>query len=379
MGVLKSYTAKPEDAGQRIDAVLAGHGLYPSRSAAARAVESGAVFVNGATVAKKHALAAGDTVVYELEEPPAAGPVRAQNIPLDVRYEDDDLLVISKQAGLVCHPSIDHADGTLVNALVHHCGADHLCNVQGEDDRPGIVHRLDRDTTGLMLAAKNDATGLALMADIHDRAVDRRYLALVHGVIPHDTGMVDAPIARAVNERTRMAVRECPSARDALTTFRVLERFEHGPRDNGYTLIDCKLFTGRTHQIRVHMQYTRHPLVGDPVYNAGGPKDADANFNLDRQFLHSFHGPGAVLRRQPHRRSASRALCAGAAQHGSHAGGRRGGGASGGRSASQRAGTPSGGCFGMLGCGTVALRASLPCGCNARASVAQSFLQGLSR
>ncbi len=288
MGVLKSYTAKPEDAGQRIDAVLAGHGLYPSRSAAARAVEAGAVFVNGATVAKKHALAAGDTVVYELEEPPAAGPVRAQNIPLDVRYEDDDLLVISKQAGLVCHPSIDHADGTLVNALVHHCGADHLCNVQGEDDRPGIVHRLDRDTTGLMLAAKNDATGLALMADIHDRAVDRRYLVLVHGVIPHDTGMIDAPIARAVNERTRMAVRECPSARDALTTFQVLERFEHGPRDNGYTLIDCKLFTGRTHQIRVHMQYTRHPLVGDPVYNAGGPKDADANFDLDRQFLHSF-------------------------------------------------------------------------------------------
>ena len=198
------------------------------------------------------------------------------------------MLVISKQAGLVCHPSIDHSDGTLVNALVYHCGVQHLCNVQGESDRPGIVHRLDRDTTGLMLAAKNDAAGLALMADIRDRAVDRRYLALVHGVIPHDTGMIDAPIARSLNERTRMAVRECPSARDALTTFRVLERFEHGPRDNGYTLIDCKLYTGRTHQIRVHMQYAKHPLVGDPVYNSGAPKDADANFGLDRQFLHSF-------------------------------------------------------------------------------------------
>lgn len=139
-----------------------------------------------------------------------------------------------------------------------------------------------------MLAAKNDAAGLALMADIRDRAVDRRYLALVHGVIPHDTGMIDAPIARSLNERTRMAVRECPSARDALTTFRVLERFEHGSRDNGYTLIDCKLYTGRTHQIRVHMQYAKHPLVGDPVYNSGAPKDADANFGLDRQFLHSF-------------------------------------------------------------------------------------------
>ena len=225
MGVLKSFTATSSDAGQRIDAVLAAKGLYPSRSAAARAVEDGAVYVNGQTVAKKHSLSAGDTVVYELPDAPAAGPVQGQPIPLDIRYEDDDLLVISKQAGLVCHPSIDHADGTLVNALVYHCGADHLCNVQGEDDRPGIVHRLDRDTTGLMLAAKNDAAGMALMADIRDRAVDRRYLALVHGVIPHDTGMIDAPIARSLNERTRMAVRDCPSARDALTTFRVLERF----------------------------------------------------------------------------------------------------------------------------------------------------------
>lgn len=288
MGALKSYTACADDAGSRIDAVLAARGLYPSRSAAARAVEDGAVYVNGSTVAKKHTLCAGDMVVYELPDAPEQGPVQGQAIPLDIRYEDDDVLVISKQAGLVCHPSVDHADGTLVNALVYHCGVEHLCYVQGESDRPGIVHRLDRDTTGLMLAAKNDAAGLALMADIRDRAVDRRYLALVHGVIPHDTGMIDAPIARSLNERTRMAVRECPSARDALTTFRVLERFEHGPRDNGYTLIDCKLYTGRTHQIRVHMQYAKHPLVGDPVYNSGAPKDADANFGLDRQFLHSF-------------------------------------------------------------------------------------------
>ena len=201
MGALKSYTACAEDAGSRIDAVLAAHGLYPSRSAAARAVEDGAVYVNGSTVAKKHTLCAGDTVVYEVPDAPEQGPVQGQAIPLDIRYEDDDVLVISKQAGLVCHPSVDHSDGTLVNALVYHCGVEHLCNVQGESDRPGIVHRLDRDTTGLMLAAKNDAAGLALMADIRDRAVDRRYLALVHGVIPHDTGMIDAPIARSLNER----------------------------------------------------------------------------------------------------------------------------------------------------------------------------------
>ena len=178
MGALKSYTACAEDAGSRIDAVLAAHGLYPSRSAAARAVEDGAVYVNGSTVAKKHTLCAGDTVVYEVPDAREQGPVQGQAIPLDIRYEDDDMLVISKQAGLVCHPSVDHADGTLVNALVYHCGVEHLCNVQGESDRPGIVHRLDRDTTGLMLAAKNDAAGLALMADIRDRAVDRRYLAL---------------------------------------------------------------------------------------------------------------------------------------------------------------------------------------------------------
>ena len=183
---------------------------------------------------------------------------------------------------------MDHEDGTLVNALIHHCGAGNLCSVQGEDDRLGIVHRLDRDTSGLMLAAKDDECGLALMEAIRARAVDRRYLALVHGVIAHDTGMVDAPIARSANERTRMAVRDVPSAREAVTTFRVLERFEHGAHDDGYTLVDCKLFTGRTHQIRVHMQYTKHPVVGDPVYDAHAPRDPEAQLGLERQFLHSF-------------------------------------------------------------------------------------------
>ena len=244
--------------------------------------------MNGANVVKKYAVAAGDVIVYQEEEEVEAGPVTGQPIDLDIRFEDDDLIVLSKQIGLVCHPSVDHADGTLVNALIYHCGADHLCNVQGEDDRLGIVHRLDRDTSGLMLAAKTDAAGYALMEDIRDRAVDRHYLALVHGVIAPDTGMIDAPIARSANERTRMAVRDVPSARDAVTTFRVLERFEPRQHDDGYTLIDCKLFTGRTHQIRVHMQYAKHPLVGDPVYTANGPQDARAQLGLKRQFLHSF-------------------------------------------------------------------------------------------
>lgn len=288
MARMLSYSATALDAGERLDSLLAARACFASRSAAARAIESGNVFVNGANVVKKYAVAAGDVIVYQEEEEVEAGPVTGQPIDLDIRFEDDDLIVLSKQIGLVCHPSVDHADGTLVNALIYHCGADHLCNVQGEDDRLGIVHRLDRDTSGLMLAAKTDAAGYALMEDIRDRAVDRHYLALVHGVIALDTGMIDAPIARSANERTRMAVRDVPSARDAVTTFRVLERFEPRQHDDGYTLIDCKLFTGRTHQIRVHMQYAKHSLVGDPVYTANGPKDARAQLGLKRQFLHSF-------------------------------------------------------------------------------------------
>lgn len=281
------HVATASDDGQRLDSVLAAHACYPSRSAAAKAAEEGLVLVNGTPRGKKHAVSIGDAIVYELPDD-APSVVAGEPIELDIRYEDEDLIVLSKQAGLVCHPSIDHHDGTLVNALIFHCGAGNLCNVQGEDDRLGIVHRLDRDTTGLMLAAKTNECGQALMDAIRDKTVERRYLALCHGVIAHDTGMIDAPIARSLNERTRMAVRESASSREAVTTFRVLERFEPGPKDDGYTLVDCKLFTGRTHQIRVHMEFTRHPLVGDPMYTAGAPSAPQANLGLDRQFLHSF-------------------------------------------------------------------------------------------
>ncbi|MFR5196450.1 MAG: S4 domain-containing protein, partial [Eggerthella lenta] len=134
MSRMLSYVAAPDDAGQRLDALLAARGLYPSRSAAARAVDDGLVFVNGAEVAKKHPVAPGDTIVYQVEEPVEPGPLRGQPIDLDIRFEDEDLIVLSKQVGLVCHPSVDHDDGTLVNALIYHCGAENLCNVQGEDD-----------------------------------------------------------------------------------------------------------------------------------------------------------------------------------------------------------------------------------------------------
>ncbi len=285
----QAFTSKvlSSNAGVRLDVYLADMCAYKSRSAAAKACECGLVLVNGKPASKKTILECGDFVFAEYEQEEIFGLV-GQDIPLDIRYEDEDLLVISKQAGLVCHPSDDHKDNTLVNALIAHCGAEHLCNVQGEDDRLGIVHRLDMDTTGLMLAAKSNEAGRALMESIRVRAVDRHYIALVHGQIPHDTGLIDAPISRHAQDRLRMAVRDIPQARDAMTTFSVLERFEAGKHDNGYTLIDCKLFTGRTHQIRVHMEYARHPLVGDPLYTTHAPHYEQASLGLARQFLHSF-------------------------------------------------------------------------------------------
>lgn len=284
----RCYVATRADEGIRLDALLGQLGLYPSRSAAAKAIEEGMVLVASEMATKKMMVRAGQPIVYETMSETVSTPLVGEPIALDVRYEDDDLLVISKQVGLVCHPSDDHRDGTLVNALIYHCGADNLCDVQGEADRLGIVHRLDMDTSGLMLAAKTNEAGEALMKAIQDRVVDRHYLALVHGIIAPDTGMIDAPIARHAKDRTRMAIRDSGSSREAITTFRVLERFEAEAKDNGYTLIDCKLFTGRTHQIRVHMEYTGHPLVGDPLYTAHRPKADSSNLGLRRQFLHSF-------------------------------------------------------------------------------------------
>lgn len=288
MSIARCYVATAADEGVRLDALMGERGFYSSRSAAANAISAGKVLVAGKPASKKQTVKAGQAIVYEVAEAAVDTPLTGEPIPLDIRFEDDDVIVLSKQAGLVCHPSDDHRDGTLVNALIYHCGAEHLCNVQGEKDRLGIVHRLDMDTTGLMMAAKTDAAGRALMEAIQDHVVDRRYLALVHGVIAHETGMIDAPIARHPKDRTRMAIRDTESARDAITTFTVLDRFEAGPRDNGYTLVDCKLFTGRTHQIRVHMEYATHPLVGDPFYTAHRPRHESSNLGLTRQFLHSF-------------------------------------------------------------------------------------------
>lgn len=273
------------DAGTRLDSFLGGQDSCPSRSACARLIEAGAVAVNGETnLSKKYCVAAGDRISVELPEEREPGAVIPQAIPLDIRFEDEHLIVLSKQRGLVCHPAHGHADGTLANALVYHCGLEHLGTLQGED-RPGIVHRLDRDTTGLMLAAKDDATQRALQDLIRLRTLDRRYIALVHGYIAHDEGTIDTGIARSMRDRVKMAVSDDPFARQAITTFRVLERFDAERFDEGYTLVECHLYTGRTHQIRVHMRHINHPLVGDPLYGKGSDR---ADLGLTRQFLHSW-------------------------------------------------------------------------------------------
>ena len=278
----------PDADGMRLDAFLAtGEGM-PSRSACAKLVEEGSVTINGTlATSKSEKVLLGDRVSATVEEQEApAGPIVPNPyIPLDIRFEDDHLIVLSKQAGLVCHPSPGHVDDTLANALVAHCGYAHLGMLQGEE-RPGIVHRLDMDTTGLMVAAKDDATQKALQDLIRLRVLDRRYVALVHGYVAHDEGTIETGIARSTRDRIRMAVSDAPGAREAITTFRVLERFEAGRRDDGYTLVECHLYTGRTHQIRVHMRHVGHQLVGDPLYGRG---DERQNLGLSRQFLHSWH------------------------------------------------------------------------------------------
>jgi 23S rRNA pseudouridine1911/1915/1917 synthase len=275
------HVVTAEEAGQRLDALLGTLDFLVSRSAASRLIENGNVVVDGVVVAKKHSVRAGERI--EIEVPPYdRGDLIAEDIPLDIRFEDDHMIVLSKQAGLVVHPAEGNWTGTLVHALLAH--SDELGTLQG-DERPGIVHRLDKDTSGLMMVAKSDEAQLALQEAIKIRSVDRRYLTLVHGRIAPDSGMIDAPLGRDQRERMKMAVSDSPTAKQSVTTFRVLERFEAGRYDDGFTLLECKLYTGRTHQIRVHMAYIDHPCVGDQVY---GQRKIKADLSLERQFLHAY-------------------------------------------------------------------------------------------
>lgn len=278
----------PEGDGERLDSFLASQDNMPSRSACAKLIESGVVTINSTHAdSKSEKVCLGDRIQAEVEEQEEVGGPLAPNpyIPLDIRFEDEYLIVLSKQAGLVCHPAPGHVDDTLANALVAHCGYGHLGMLQGEE-RPGIVHRLDRDTSGLMVAAKDDRTQKALQDLIRLRVLDRRYVVLVHGYVAPDDGTIVTGIARSTKDRLRMAVSDDPGAREAITTFKTLERFEAGRRDEGYSLLECHLYTGRTHQIRVHMRHIGHPVVGDPLYGKGSLLQ---NKGLTRQFLHSWH------------------------------------------------------------------------------------------
>ena len=249
--------ASEESKNQRLDAFLASSLDGLTRSQATRLIESGEVAVDGRAVSKSYKLAGGEDIAVTLPEPE---PVEAvpQDIPLDVVYEDVDVIVVNKPSGMVVHPAPGHPDGTLVNALLYHC-AGTLSGIGGAL-RPGIVHRIDRDTSGLIIAAKNDAAHQYLSAQLADHTLARTYECIVVGALREDRGTVDAPIARHPTDRKRMAV--VAGGREAVTHWEVIARYP------GYTHVRCRLETGRTHQIRVHMAYIGHPILGDTVYGA---------------------------------------------------------------------------------------------------------------
>ena len=283
----RTLTATTESAGARLDAFLAARLPDLTRSAAARLIEGGLVTVDGKPAGKSARLTGGETVSVTLpqaEEPEA----RPQDIPLEVVYEDADVIVVNKPVGMVVHPAPGHPDGTLVNALLHHC-AGSLSGIGGQL-RPGIVHRIDRDTSGLIIAAKNDAAHACLAAQLSGHTLARTYECLAVGNFKEDSGTVDAPIGRHRTDRKKMAV--VPDGRRAVTHWEVIARYP------GVTHLRCRLETGRTHQIRVHLAYIGHPILGDTVYGAKKPVPGLTGQCLHAtglQFLHPSSGEKITL------------------------------------------------------------------------------------
>ena len=258
----KEIIVPNESKGERIDAFLSNaEGI--TRSAAARLCEGGMVHVGDKAVAKNYKLRGGETLTVSYP-PVESDDAMPENIPLDVIYEDDDIIVINKPSGMVVHPAPGNPNGTLVNALLYHCG-ESLSGIGGVV-RPGIVHRIDKDTSGLLVVAKNDEAHLSLSEQIKKHDVSRIYYAIACGRLKNDEGTVNAPLGRSPSDRKKMAIIKDPtkSSKEAITHYSVLERF------NGFTFVRCRLETGRTHQIRVHMASLGHPLLGDEVY--GGDK-----------------------------------------------------------------------------------------------------------
>lgn len=265
------WTVDAASAKDRIDKyVKAQMGEDTSRSQIQLWIEDGNLTVNGSPVKANYKIAAGDLIVLRIPEAEATEIV-PEDIPLEVYYEDSDVIVVNKERGMVVHPAPGHASGTLVNALMYHCKD--LSGINGEL-RPGIVHRIDKDTSGLLMAAKNDKAHSSLAAQLKEHSVTRKYFALVHGNLAHDQGTVDAPIGRDPHDRKMYTVIE-RNSKPAVTHFQVTERF------GDYTLLELKLETGRTHQIRVHMKFIGHPLVGDPLYGRS------KGIRMDGQALHA--------------------------------------------------------------------------------------------
>lgn len=246
----------PLQEGMRIDVAITELVEDLTRSGAQRLVQDGLVTVGGTPVGKNYRLRNGDQIQVTVPEPKPM-VAEAQNIPLDIVYEDDDLLVVNKPKGMVVHPAPGNPDGTLVNALLYHCKGS-LSGINGVL-RPGIVHRIDKDTSGLLIVAKNDFAHLKLAEQIKEHSFTREYRAVVHGNLREDSGTIHAPIGRSAKDRKKMAVTD-KNSKDAITHYEVLARYP------GFTYIKCRLETGRTHQIRVHMAYLGHPVAGDQVY-----------------------------------------------------------------------------------------------------------------
>ncbi|AAP10813.1 MULTISPECIES: RluA family pseudouridine synthase [Bacillus] len=269
MSEVVQVTVAAEQKNERIDKFVAGINNEWSRTQVQQWIKDNVVTVNGKAVKGNYKVKEEDEITVTIPEPEELD-IQPEDLNLEIYYEDADVLVVNKPRGMVVHPAPGHTSGTLVNGLMHHCTD--LSGINGVM-RPGIVHRIDKDTSGLLMVAKNDMAHESLVNQLVAKTVTRRYKAIVHGVIPHDKGTIDAPIARDKKERQSMTVDE--NGKNAVTHFQVLERFKD------FTLVECRLETGRTHQIRVHMKYIGYPLAGDPKY---GPKKT---LDMNGQALHA--------------------------------------------------------------------------------------------